>query len=159
MLQPSPLLSLNPMHSLCSAKSYKLEKDVFELKKIDHSAKALDTLRSQVSMVVEQYLRSKISDDLQKDKNVMDKGVTDTVKDHRRKHDDDEDPPARPNQGKAPSKDSKTGKSSSAKELVKKPSAEVVMDDVVNTMGKDVVHDDDQPQDTSKPKTNKTPNP
>ncbi|GJU80810.1 hypothetical protein Tco_1283175 [Tanacetum coccineum] len=44
----------------------KLEKDVSELKKIDHSGKALATLKSQVPMVVEHYLRSKISDDLQK---------------------------------------------------------------------------------------------
>ncbi|GJS15656.1 hypothetical protein Tco_0410128 [Tanacetum coccineum] len=84
------------------------------------------------------------------DENAMDKGVTDTVKDHKRKHDDDEDdddedPPAGPNQGKktkrrrtkesesskkpsstketpkgkTPTKGSKTGKSTSAKELVK----------------------------------------
>ncbi|GJX48669.1 hypothetical protein Tco_0273859 [Tanacetum coccineum] len=44
----------------------KLEKDVSKLKKIDHSAKALATLKSQVPMVVEQYLRSKIGYDLQK---------------------------------------------------------------------------------------------
>ncbi|GJU00799.1 hypothetical protein Tco_1111137 [Tanacetum coccineum] len=44
----------------------KLEKDVSELKKIDHSAKALATLKSQVPTVVEQYLGSKIGDDLQK---------------------------------------------------------------------------------------------
>ncbi|GJV73255.1 hypothetical protein Tco_1493250, partial [Tanacetum coccineum] len=42
----------------------KLEK--VELKKIDHSAKALATLKSQVPTVVEQYLGSKIGDDLQK---------------------------------------------------------------------------------------------
>ncbi|GJV66750.1 hypothetical protein Tco_1482259 [Tanacetum coccineum] len=119
------------------------------------------------------------------DENAMDKGVADTVKDHKRKHDDDdndnEDPPARPNQGKrtkkrinkeseaskkpsttketpkckASSKGSKTGKSASAKELVKEPIAKLVMDDV----GKDVVHDDDQSQDTSEPKTTKSPNP
>ncbi|GJZ63573.1 hypothetical protein Tco_0619994 [Tanacetum coccineum] len=96
------------------------------------------------------------------DENVMDKGVADTVKDHKRKHDDDEDPPAGPNQGKntkrrrtkesesskkptstketpkgkAPTKGSKTGKSASAKELVEEPIAEVVMDDV----GDDVVY-------------------
>nr|GEZ41406.1 hypothetical protein [Tanacetum cinerariifolium] len=57
--------------------------------------------------------------------------------------------------GKAPSKGSKTGKSASTKEPVKEPIAEVVMDDA----GKDMVLDDDQPQDTSKPKTAKTPNP
>ncbi|GKB52590.1 hypothetical protein Tco_0903343 [Tanacetum coccineum] len=44
----------------------KLEKDVSKLKKIDHSTKALATLKSRVPTVVEQYLRSKISDDLQK---------------------------------------------------------------------------------------------
>ncbi|GKC56111.1 hypothetical protein Tco_1083709 [Tanacetum coccineum] len=57
--------------------------------------------------------------------------------------------------GKASSKGSKTCKSASAKEPVEEPIAELVMDDV----GKNVVRDDDQPQDTSKPKTNNTPNP
>ncbi|GJT26495.1 hypothetical protein Tco_0906770 [Tanacetum coccineum] len=191
----------------------KLEKDVSELKKIDHSTKALATLKLQVPTVVEQYLGSKIGDDLQKtptinleqeseksaskilkikkeqadkqkmpkytikstdkvalkelyhalmealieDENVIDKGVVDTVKDHKRKHDDndddDEDPPKTP-KGKALSKGSKTGKSASAKESVEEPMAEVVMDDT----GEDVVHDDEQPQDTSEPKTAKTPN-
>ncbi|GJS25892.1 hypothetical protein Tco_0486512 [Tanacetum coccineum] len=101
-----------------------------------------------------------------KDENAMDKGVADTVKDHKRKHDDvkdddDEDSPARPNQGKktkrrrtkestssmkpsftketpkgkAPTKGSKTGKSASAKELVKEPIAEVVMDDAGDDIG------------------------
>nr|GFC20521.1 hypothetical protein [Tanacetum cinerariifolium] len=120
------------------------------------------------------------------DENDMDKGVADTVKDHKRKYDhdeddDDEDPPARPNQckktkrrrtresksskdpsstketpkGKAPTKGSKTGKSASAKESVAEPIAEVIMDDV----GDDLVHDDDQPQAASKPKTLKILNP
>ncbi|GJR89447.1 hypothetical protein Tco_0213458 [Tanacetum coccineum] len=44
----------------------KLEKDVFELKKIDHSAEALASLKSQVPTIVENYLGSKIGDDLQK---------------------------------------------------------------------------------------------
>ncbi|GJY42356.1 hypothetical protein Tco_0429626 [Tanacetum coccineum] len=117
------------------------------------------------------------------DENAMDKGVADTVKDHNRKHDDDddEDPPTGLNQGKnikrrrtkeselskkpsttketpkgkAPSKGSKTGKSSSIKEPVEEPIAVVVIDDA----GEDVVRDDDQPQDTFEPKTAKTPNP
>ncbi|GKB38254.1 ribonuclease H-like domain-containing protein [Tanacetum coccineum] len=167
--------------SAVQLKVAKLEKDVFELKKIDHSAKALATLKSQVLMVVEQYLGSKIApkssriktliinleqeyeksaseilkikkeqakkekmpkytikstykeslkeydkkitpyqtmhenksfnknpanhrlyhalmEALIEDENAMDKGVADTVKDHKRKHDDDEDPPAGPNQ-------------------------------------------------------------
>ncbi|GKF94748.1 hypothetical protein Tco_0284448, partial [Tanacetum coccineum] len=58
-------------------------------------------------------------------------------------------------QGKAPSKGSKTGKFASAKEPVKEPIAEVVMDDA----SEDVVRDDDQPQDTSEPTMKKTLNP
>ncbi|GKD70598.1 hypothetical protein Tco_1324688, partial [Tanacetum coccineum] len=132
----------------------KLEKDVSELKKIDHSAKALATLKLQVPTVVEQYLGSKIGDDLQKDENAMDEGVANTVKDQKRKHDDDdddddEDPLAGPKQG------SKTSKSASAKEPVEEQIAEVVMDDA----DEDTVHDDNQPQDTYEPKTAKTPNP
>ncbi|GJS97174.1 hypothetical protein Tco_0804142 [Tanacetum coccineum] len=77
------------------------------------------------------------------DENVIDKGVADTVKNHKRQRDnddddDDKDPPARPNQGKAPSKGSKTGKSASAKEPVEEPIAKVVMDDAFNTMDEDV---------------------
>ncbi|GJV48813.1 hypothetical protein Tco_1439025 [Tanacetum coccineum] len=122
---------------------------------------------------------------LMADENAIDKGVADTVQAHKRKHDDDEDadedPPAGPNQGKqtkrrrtkdlesskkpsttketpkgnAPSKGSKTGKSAPAKEPVEEPIAEVVMDDASD----DVVHDENQPQDASKPTTPKTPNP
>ncbi|GJQ96471.1 hypothetical protein Tco_0007610 [Tanacetum coccineum] len=240
----------------------KLEKDVSELKTIDHSFEALVVLQSQVLMVVDSYLDTKVEDkptptaeqeykkrlleilkikkeqakseknpqftikstnkaalkeyDLKitlyqsmhanksfnrnpanhrlyhalmealiKDKNVMDKGVADTVKDHKRKHDDDEDdddedPLAGPNQckktkrrrtkesesSKNPStnketpiiktltKGSKTSKSTPAKEPVKEPITEVIMDDA----GDGLVHDDDQPQATSKPKTSKTLN-
>ncbi|GJT09878.1 retrovirus-related pol polyprotein from transposon TNT 1-94 [Tanacetum coccineum] len=60
--------------------------------------------------------------------------------------------------GKASSKISKTGKSTTAKEPVEEPIVEVVMDDAVNIAGKDVVCDDNQPQDTLEPKTDKTPN-
>ncbi|GKB78891.1 hypothetical protein Tco_0945786 [Tanacetum coccineum] len=68
------------------------------------------------------------------DENAIDKRVADTVKDRKIKHDDDDkDPSARPNQG------SKTGKYASAKEPVEDPIAKVVMDDIVNTTGKDVV--------------------
>nr|GEZ47815.1 hypothetical protein [Tanacetum cinerariifolium] len=114
------------------------------------------------------------------DENAMDKGVTDTVKDHKRKHDDDEHPPAGPNQGKktkrrrtkesrsskkpsttkqtpkgeTPTIGSKTSKFALTKEPVEKPIAEVIVDDA----GDDVVHDDDQPQDTLEPKTRKTLN-
>ncbi|GKA81097.1 hypothetical protein Tco_0787789 [Tanacetum coccineum] len=44
----------------------KLENDVSELKKIDHSTEALATLKSQVPTNVEHYHESKIDDDLQK---------------------------------------------------------------------------------------------
>nr|GEY19484.1 hypothetical protein [Tanacetum cinerariifolium] len=204
-----------------------LEKDVSELKTVDHSSKVLAILMSHVSFIIDNYLEFKVEDVFQKelkkhttdliqkyslqqfsetskkqtpivdlqqgskkkplidDENVMDKGVADTIKDHKRKHDDedddDEDPPARPNhgkktkrrrtkesesskkpsstketpKGKALTKGSKTGKSASAKEPIEEPIAEVVMDDA----GDDVAHDDNQPQDTSEPKTRKTLNP
>nr|GEX46319.1 hypothetical protein [Tanacetum cinerariifolium] len=121
---------------------------------------------------------------LLEDETDMDKGVADTVKVHKQKHDDDdddEDPPVGPNQGKKTkrrrtkelesskkpcstketskgkfsSKGSKTGKFASIKEPVEEPIAKMVMDDA----GEDVVHYDDKPQDTSEPKTTKTPNP
>ncbi|GKA01251.1 hypothetical protein Tco_0673916 [Tanacetum coccineum] len=119
------------------------------------------------------------------DENAMGEGVADTVQNHKRHYDDDDDDPsARPNQGKkkkrritkesksckkpsttketskgkASSKSFKTGKFATTKEAVKEPIAEVVMDDAVNTASEDVVRDDDQPQDTSKPKTYKTLN-
>nr|GEV93970.1 hypothetical protein [Tanacetum cinerariifolium] len=55
------------------------------------------------------------------DENAMDKGVADTVQDHKRKHDDDEDdddedPPAKPNQGKQ-TKRIRTKDSESSKKL------------------------------------------
>ncbi|GJS10651.1 hypothetical protein Tco_0367447, partial [Tanacetum coccineum] len=42
----------------------KLERDVSELKNIDHSAKALATLKSQVPTVVDNYLRSRLDDSI-----------------------------------------------------------------------------------------------
>ncbi|GJR02722.1 retrotransposon protein, putative, ty3-gypsy subclass [Tanacetum coccineum] len=181
----------------------KLEKDVSELKKIDHFVEALASLKSQVPTVVEHYLRSKIGDDLQKihkvkkeqdenknmpkytikstdkatlkeydqksalyqtmhenksfnrnpanhalyhalmealmeDENAMDKGVADIGKKTKRQRTKESDSFKKPSttketpKGKALLKGSKTGE--------------------------DVVGDDDQPQDTSEPKTNKTPN-
>ncbi|GKA17470.1 hypothetical protein Tco_0697307 [Tanacetum coccineum] len=100
------------------------------------------------------------------DENAMDKGVADTVKDHKRKHDDDdddiddEDRLAGQNQGKKTKRRrtkelESSKKPSTTKENPKEPIAEVVMDDA----GENVVHDDDQPQDTSKPKETTTPNP
>nr|GEX02671.1 hypothetical protein [Tanacetum cinerariifolium] len=47
-------------------RSIELEKDVYEMKKIDHSAKALASLKSQVPTVINNYLGFKLSDALQK---------------------------------------------------------------------------------------------
>ncbi|GJT20848.1 retrovirus-related pol polyprotein from transposon TNT 1-94 [Tanacetum coccineum] len=212
----------------------KLEKDVSELNKINDSTKALAFLKSQVPIVVEHYLGSKIGDDLQKvlqrhttdliqkysvkptpesrkiqkptvdleqeseksaseihkDENDMDKGVADTIKSHKRQHaaaadddDDDEDPSVGPNQGKntkrrrtkesksskkpsttketskgkAPSKSSKTGKSVTAKEPIEESTAEVEIDDAVNTAAEDVVHDANKPHDDSTQAKDKAP--
>nr|GEU45161.1 hypothetical protein [Tanacetum cinerariifolium] len=105
----------------------KLEHDVSELKKINHSAKALASLKSQVPMVVGNYLRSKLGDDLQKHDDDDD-------------DDDDEDPSTGSNQ----------------EELIKEPIAKMLMDDTAHDEGKDMVHDDDQPQDSSTSKKDKT---
>ncbi|GKC06328.1 hypothetical protein Tco_0997938 [Tanacetum coccineum] len=157
--------------------------DKAALKEFDQKSALYQTMHANKSFnrnPANHRLYHALMEALIEDENAMDKGVADTVKDHKRKHDDDEDPPAGPNQGKktkrrrtkesesskkpsttketpkgkAPSKGSKTGKSASAKEPVEEPTAEVVMDDA----GEDVVRDDDQPQDTSEPKTAKTPN-
>ncbi|GJY86255.1 hypothetical protein Tco_0500281 [Tanacetum coccineum] len=229
----------------------KLEKDVSELKTVDHSTKAHALLKSQVPTVVDSYLDTKVKDVFQKEvqkhmaylihkyymqhlleltkkltptaEQESEKSPSDILKIKKeqaekqkkpqftikstdkaaleeydlksalyqsmhanKKHDDhedddNEDPPARPNQGKktkrrrtkesesskkpsstketpkgkTPTKGSRTGKSASEKESVAEPIAEVVMDDV----GDDVAHDDNQPQDTSEPKTRKTMNP
>ncbi|GJY32238.1 hypothetical protein Tco_0415733 [Tanacetum coccineum] len=45
----------------------KLEKDVSELKTVDHSSKALDVLQSQVPTVVDSYLDTKVRDVFQKE--------------------------------------------------------------------------------------------
>ncbi|GJW57439.1 hypothetical protein Tco_0104170 [Tanacetum coccineum] len=133
----SKLSVLTPVQETASAALFQNWKGLSELKKIDHSTKALATLKSQVPTIVEQYLGSKIDDDLQKipteksaseilnikkeqaekqkmpkytikstdkaslkeydqktlieDENAMDKGVADIVKDHKQKHDDDDD--------------------------------------------------------------------
>ncbi|GKF03432.1 hypothetical protein Tco_0030355, partial [Tanacetum coccineum] len=205
----------------------KLEQDVSELKKIDHSVEALATLKSQVPMVVGNYIGSKLGDDLQK---VLQRHIADLIqkysvkpapessktqtpivdldqesekspseilkikkeqaekqkmpkytikstdkaalknpsvgpnqgkKTKRRRTKDSESSMKRSttketSKGKALSKSSKTSKSATTKEPVEEPIAEVIMDYTVNTAGEDVVHDDDQPQDNSKLKKDKT---
>ncbi|GKE61145.1 hypothetical protein Tco_1511512, partial [Tanacetum coccineum] len=103
------------------------------------------------------------------DENVMDKGVADTVKNNKTQHDDnddddddDEDPSAGPNQGtkikRQRTKESESSKKPFTTKETPKGKAPSKGSKTVNTTSKDVVRDDDQPQDTSEPKTNKTPN-
>ncbi|GJT61320.1 hypothetical protein Tco_1004853 [Tanacetum coccineum] len=159
--------------------------DKATLKEYDQKSALYQTMHANKSFnrnPANHRLYHAIMEALIEDENAMDKGVADTVQDHKRKHDDDDkDPPAGPNQGKkakrrrtkesesskkssttketpkgkASSKGSKTGKSALAKEPVEEPIVEVVIDDA----GDDEVHDDDQPQDASEPKISKTPNP
>ncbi|GJZ16735.1 hypothetical protein Tco_0552858 [Tanacetum coccineum] len=85
----------------------------------------------------------------------MDKGVADTVKDHKRKHDDDEDSLARPNQGKKTKR-----RRTKEYESYKKPSStKETPRGKALTKGSKTARDDYQPQDTSEPKTRKTLNP
>nr|GEX00596.1 hypothetical protein [Tanacetum cinerariifolium] len=141
------------------------EKSALEIRKTMHENKYFN--RNPANHALYHALMEALIED----ENAMDKGVVDTVKDHKRRHDDDEDDnedlPAGPNQGKktkkrrtkesesskipsttketskgkASSKSFKTGKSATTKELIKEPTNEVEMDDVVNTTVKDVVHD------------------
>ncbi|GKC91751.1 hypothetical protein Tco_1152400 [Tanacetum coccineum] len=95
------------------------------------------------------------------DENAMDKGVADTGKKTKRRRTKESESSKKPSstketpKGKATTKGSKIGKSASAKEPVKEPIAEVIMDDA----GNELVCDDDQPHAASKPKTSKTLNP
>ncbi|GJS24216.1 hypothetical protein Tco_0452848 [Tanacetum coccineum] len=98
----------------------KLEQDMSEVKKTDHSAAVLASIKSQVPIVVDKYLGTKLDDALlrilerhtadliekysvlpgpesiknqesKKNEDAMDKEVKDRVKDHKRKHDSDDD--------------------------------------------------------------------
>ncbi|GJV12666.1 hypothetical protein Tco_1354207 [Tanacetum coccineum] len=171
----TPTINLEQESEKSALEILKIKKEQAEKQKMPKY-----TIKSTDKAALKEYDKKTLIED----ENAMDKGVADTVKDNKRKHDDDdddEDPPTGPNQGKKtkrrrtkesksskkPSstketlkgkallKGSKTSKSASAKETVKEPIAEVVMDDA----GEDVVCDDNQPQDTSKPKIAKTPNP
>nr|GEY68738.1 hypothetical protein [Tanacetum cinerariifolium] len=148
-------------HSVVHLRVSKLEKDVFELKKIDLFVEALAALKTQVppGKIPELPKKQTPTVDLEKEsektpsdilkikkeqaekqkmlkftikstykaalkalidnENAMDKGVADTVQNHKRKHDDDEndddkDPPAGPNQGKK-TKKRRTNESESSK--------------------------------------------
>nr|GEV28502.1 hypothetical protein [Tanacetum cinerariifolium] len=80
----------------------------------------------------------------------MDKGIADSLKQHKKSHgDEDEDPSARPK---------KANKSVTIEEMVEEPINELIMDDVDHTTVEEVVQYVDQPQDTSEPKTDKTSN-
>nr|GEU38045.1 retrovirus-related Pol polyprotein from transposon TNT 1-94 [Tanacetum cinerariifolium] len=99
------------------------------------------------------------------DENVVDKGVVDTVKDHKKHDDDDDDDDDDPYDDEDPQLDQTRVKLHQKalklvslllqRNLLKNPIAEVVKDDV----GEDLVRDNDQPQDTPKPRTTTTPNP
>ncbi|GJY72507.1 hypothetical protein Tco_0476210 [Tanacetum coccineum] len=232
LIPPLSVSTIPPV--LLQLRVAKLEKNVSELKKTDHSAEALATLKSQPAPkpskiqtstidLKQEYEKSALEihkikkeqaekqnmlkytikstdketlkenpanhtlyhalmEALIEDENAMNKGVFDTVKNHKRQHDDDEDPSAGPNQGKktkrrrtkesessmkpsttketskgnAPSKSSKTGKSVTAHEPIEEPIAEVVMDDLETTTNEDVVNDANLPQDNVAPKTDKS---
>nr|GEX81786.1 hypothetical protein [Tanacetum cinerariifolium] len=145
----------------------KFKKDVSELKKIDHSAEALATLKLQVPTVIDNYLTLIVDLEQESEKSPLEihkikMEQAEKQKMPRTKESESAKKPSttkETSKGKAPSKGSKTGKYAPAKEPVKEPIVEVVMDDVVNIAGEHVVRDDDQPQDTSKPITDKTLNP
>ncbi|GJW55534.1 retrovirus-related pol polyprotein from transposon TNT 1-94 [Tanacetum coccineum] len=127
----------------------KLEQDMSEVKKIDHSAAVLDFIQSYVPPVVDNALEEfdlkecslqsmhknksanrnpanyrlyhALMEALIEDENAMDKEVADTVRDHKRKHDDDDDD----DDDEGPPAGSNQGKSTKrrrTRESAKKPS-------------------------------------
>ncbi|GJU41000.1 hypothetical protein Tco_1193957 [Tanacetum coccineum] len=165
---------LHLCHSLHHQRVYVLEKDFQELKEVDHTTTILASLRSEIPSAVNAYLRSSLGDALQKAKESLSEENSEK-KDHDG-DDKDEDPSVRPNQGKktkrrrtkgsesskktstaketskgnALTKGSKSDKSVHAKELVAKPTKEVITD----TLNDDVFNDVEQPQNDLAPKHN-----
>ncbi|GKC38210.1 hypothetical protein Tco_1050594 [Tanacetum coccineum] len=93
------ILEISPFIAL-QLRVAKLEQDMSEVKKIDHSAAVLASIQSHVMTLYHALIEALIEDE-----NDMGKEVADTVKDHKRKHDgddddddDDEGPPAGSNQ-------------------------------------------------------------
>nr|GEV59139.1 hypothetical protein [Tanacetum cinerariifolium] len=122
-----------------------------------------DTTYAKINSMLEVKIQSKVphtQEALIDEENAMYKGVADTGNKTKRRRTKESESSKKPSStketltGKALSKGYKTGKSASAKEPVKEPIAEVVMDDA----GDYVVHDDDHPQDAFEPKTAKTSN-
>nr|GEW55072.1 hypothetical protein [Tanacetum cinerariifolium] len=127
--------------------------DKATLKEFDQKSALYQTMHANKSFnrnSIDHRLYHALIEALIEDENAMDKGVADTELESSKKPSTTKET----SKGKAPSKGSKTGKFASTKKSVKEPMTEVVMDDA----GEDVVHDDDQPQDTSEPKTAKTLN-
>ncbi|GJU21427.1 hypothetical protein Tco_1154769 [Tanacetum coccineum] len=181
-LQHLPELTKKPTPTT-EQESEKSPSDILKIKKekAEKQKKPQCTIKSTNKADLEEFdLKTLI-----KDENAMDKGVADIVKDHKRKHDndednDDEDPPARLNQGKktkrrrtkesesskkpSTTKETPTGKtptkgSKTGKSTsVKEPVKEPIAEVIMDDVGDDVVRDDDQPQAASEPKTSKTLN-
>nr|GFA41179.1 hypothetical protein [Tanacetum cinerariifolium] len=132
-----------------------VEKDVSELKTIDHSTEALPVLQSHVLIVVDSYLDTKVGYVFQ---NELQKHMADLIHKYSLQHLPEltkkPTPIAQQESEKTPTKGSKTGKSASAKEPVEEPIAEVTMDDA----GDDVVRNDHQPQASSELETSNTLN-
>ncbi|GJX09447.1 hypothetical protein Tco_0199306 [Tanacetum coccineum] len=136
--------------------------DKAALKEYDQKSALYQTMHENKSFKINpanHALYHALMEALIKNENVMDKGVADTVKNHKRQDDDDDDkdPSAGPNQGKALLKSSKTGKFATAMKSIEEPSAEVEMDNAVNTATEDVVHDANQPHDDSTKAKDKAP--
>nr|GEU47720.1 retrotransposon protein, putative, unclassified [Tanacetum cinerariifolium] len=109
-IKPSPVTTiLDPLLGI-SQRIYVLDKDVQEIKVVDHTTLLLASLRSEIPLVVNAYLGSSLGDALQK---VLQKhtrelslddaiahGQADLEKTLRKRYRDDEGPLAGPNQGK-----------------------------------------------------------
>nr|GEW20911.1 hypothetical protein [Tanacetum cinerariifolium] len=176
-LPPIPEIVTKTPVTIAALEEYNLKSALYQF---------MDANKSFKKNPAKHRLYHALMETLIKDENSMDKGVADTVKDHKRKHgddedNDDEDPPVGPNQGKK-TKRRRTKESQSSKKLsttketpkgkaptkgsktgksasAKEPVEEPIAEVIMDDAGDDLVRDDDQPQAASKPKNSKTLNP
>ncbi|GJV17745.1 hypothetical protein Tco_1363068 [Tanacetum coccineum] len=171
-LEPEPEKSASDIHKIKKeqAKKQKMPKytiksiDNATLKEYDHRSALYQTMNENKTFnrnLANHALYHTLMETLIEDENVMDKGVAGTCKKTKRRRTKESESFMKPSttketsRGRAPTKSSKIGKSTTTHEPIKELVAEVVMDDRETTANEDVGNDADRPQDYVAPKTNK----
>ncbi|GJW00431.1 hypothetical protein Tco_1555682 [Tanacetum coccineum] len=133
---------------------YELEKDIPELKQVDHTPTILELIKSEVPEAVNKYLGSTLSDTLQKSllvgENDMDRIVVDPASQRKRQHDDkDQDLPAGSDQVM---KKRRNGKDDEPSKQISSQTKHIVEMDVEEPNLDNVTNDVDEPQADAIPK-------